>query len=276
MEPRNDGQRATIDAALALFDRQPPAAYFPSSRAIAVEAHCARNTLANRFGGGSHHSVLRHLASSYSLTTPEWEQSISKLLHELEATTRTFALMQPEGPPAAIAGLAREHMSDNFSDRLGFRRQLAFTLAATTDLVGTDDVEVEEDEIDRAEFASCLASEYGALADSYIPLYERLLTEWGRSLRRPINMRSFAMGLTALTEGLLLRELADESVSREEVVDTFGQFVHALLVMMTADTGDERSVDEACADAVRRQTAAPTRARKSSEVVGSASSRSRA
>jgi AcrR family transcriptional regulator len=62
---------------------------------------------------------------------------------------------------------------------------------------------------DDDQVALLLRRMYRALADDFIPLYERLAALEGRRFRAPFTVRDFAVAITALTEGFTLRRAVD-------------------------------------------------------------------
>jgi len=227
-EPSTYAQNEIIDAALAVIDDQAASDVLPSTRAVAARSHRARNTAVGAFRPATHHSVLRHLASSSSsLRTPAGVFAHDDVIRRVEFLGDVLPATRPEMVLVLVRQLSVRHFHNLAADDRGLRRRLLFTAAAMSrDASSSADDEVRDD------FADALRMFYAGLDDRYVERYEELLRRWGKEVIPSLDMRQLTRTLTALADGLLLRYSVDDDSTLDAAAETYGAAAEAILVSM--------------------------------------------
>ena len=76
---------------------------------------------------------------------------------------------------------------------------------------------------------SSLRRHYEVVTESLINAYQQALAHWGRSVRPEFDLRQYVITLLALSDGLILRYCADDSIDAETYAKLFAAVSVALL-----------------------------------------------
>ncbi len=87
---------------------------------------------------------------------------------------------------------------------------------------------------------------YREFRDPMIPIYEAMLVGLGRQLREPMTMPQLSNIMVALSEGMTMQAVVGGGFA--PTAEIFSLALQALIPVLTAPSGDERSIQQVIAD----------------------------
>jgi AcrR family transcriptional regulator len=226
VDPGSSARESLLDAGAALVQERRTGEVLPGVREVCQRAGRSTAVFYGHFENlaGFHDDLIDQLLSSDVAF-----EVMGKTMNLLAEVTQRIRTCSPDEIPRLIASVAAANMQGQLDIGLpAFRARLLFI--ATAD--------------DRARRQALMAMRrlYEHVTDVQILGYKELLDAWGREPRPPYDLKTIAITITAVADGLVSRRLFEPDL---DVVTLFEDAVRSLIPTLSRRIGVPDDLDEA-------------------------------
>ena len=222
----NPTRASLLDAGAALVQERHTGEVLPGVREVCQKAGRSTAVFYGHFDNlaGFHDALLDQL-----LSTDVAFEVMARTMDLLRDVTEKIRTGPPDDIPRLIASVAAANMDGQLAIGIpAFRARLLFLATA--------------DDRARRHALAAMRRLYEHVTQVQVVGYEALLAAWGREPRPPYNLRTIAITITAVADGLVARRLFEPDL---DVTTLFEDAVRSLIPTLSRRTGTPDDLDEA-------------------------------